>query len=199
MVFEVSLDKDVKTIEAMVEHFKPYVYEAELYGMLPGSLPRLTIGGLLMRLHRLGVVFDVLTPAQQASVTASREKFEALRQEWSVAYDAKMAQELKARFTALGQFLKECEERPRFAAEGYPSAMEKRVMVEVLKDEAQARGKWTDFFNAQYMQIDNRIRRFFIKDTFCWDARVERAYPPDKFWFLYGLPPRPNSRDGAAE
>src|SRR5260221_1821519 len=48
-----DLDRDVKTVEAMAARLKPYIYEEELYGQMPGDPPKLTMAGLLMRLHRL--------------------------------------------------------------------------------------------------------------------------------------------------
>src|SRR5579871_2702207 len=46
-----DLDRDVRTVEQMAARLTPYVYESELYGLMPGDLPKLTVGGLLMRLN----------------------------------------------------------------------------------------------------------------------------------------------------
>lgn len=62
-IFAVDLAQDVRVVAAMAEHLTPYIYEGELYGMLSDpSLPRLTIGGMPMRLARLNALRDQLSP-----------------------------------------------------------------------------------------------------------------------------------------
>src|SRR6202022_2614455 len=51
-----DLDRDVRTLAAMAAGLKTYVYDSELYGLMPGDLPKLTVGGLLMRLRRLPAI-----------------------------------------------------------------------------------------------------------------------------------------------
>jgi hypothetical protein len=183
--FEVDLDRDVRAVEAMAENLTPYIYEEELFGRLDASLPRLTLGGLLMRFHRLEALRDQLTPEQQAVVRKAQQKFEEVRREWPVHYEGKLQHELRSRLVALGQYLQEAEEHPRLGLENFASSMEKRVMVEALKDAAEEQGVWTDELKGTLLSTDNRISRLIERGSFIWDSRVEAAYPPDKFWFLY--------------
>lgn len=196
-LFDVDLNRDVRALEAMTEAetLKRYLYGTELYGHLQdSSLPKLTLGGVLMRLHRLTTLWDRLTPAQQHTIQTATQSFEALRAEWAVHYEAKLLHELKSRQTALGQFLVESEENPRTARENYPSAIEKRVMLELLQDEAERLGVLDKDLKGSLTSLDNRIHRIAEKvDYFIWDSRVEGAYPRDKFWFLYLLPPQKKS------
>lgn len=189
-LFNVDLDKDLRAVEAMAAQLTPYIYESELYGVMPGNLPRLTVGGLLMRFHRLEALRGALTERQRQILDTARHRYSEVRREWPTALDNKMIQELKARFTALSQLMAECEENRRLCRENYPSNMEKRVIIEALKDELEAHGKWTDEFNGALASLDNRIRRVAEKSEFHWDKHVEPAYPREKFWFLYMLPPR---------
>lgn len=191
-VFSVDLDRDVRTLQVMVNNLKDYLLGTELYGVMPGSLPRLTVGGLLMRLNRLTALENQLATEKREALAAARREFEQVRAEWGVAYNGKITHELKARFRALGQFLAECEENPRGCADAYPSAMEKRVMIEALQDEATARSIWTSDMRGTLDTLDNRIHRVADKHPFCWNAKVEGVYPPDKYWFLYLLPQRSN-------
>lgn len=191
-VYEVDLERDVRAAAAMADRLTPYIYESELYGLMPGDLPRLTVGGLLMRLHRLPFLADQLSPTQNDMVREAQRKFDAVRKEWAVAYEGKVKHELTARLVAIGHFINDCGENPRACVDNYPSAMEKRVIAEVLKSEAEARNLWSPDLRSTLTSLDTSLRRLGDKGPFCWDARVELAYPPDRFWFLYVTPRKPS-------
>lgn len=184
-VFEVDLARDVRSVEAMAANLTPYVYEDDLYGILPGDLPRLTLGGLLMRLERLHALSDRLPDPQRHIAEAARHKLDEVRDKWRVHYEKKLVHEARSRMVHLHQFLKEAEENPNRIAPDCPSAMEKRVIVELLKDEATHLGVWTpELANTLYV-IDSQIRHLGEQRDFIWDPSVESAYPREKFWFLY--------------
>jgi hypothetical protein len=188
-VFRFDLERDVRTAHEMAARLVPYIYESELYGQMPGDLPRLTLGGLLMRLHRLSALPDLLTPAQQEALKTGQEQLEQVRKEWPVAYEGKLKQELKARLSSLGQFLSECAESPQHCLDNYPSSIEKRVIAEVLRDEAAARNVLPDELAAAVTNVDNKLRRYVNKGgDFIWDKRLQPAYPRDKYWYLYTTP-----------
>jgi hypothetical protein len=188
-VIRFDLDHDVRTVEAMASRLTPYIYETALYGPMPGDLPRLTVGGLLMRLNRLSAIANLLSPGQQKALDTARRQFDAVRQEWAVAYEARLTQELPSRLTALEQFIADCDESGRRCADLYPSEIEKRVIVEALKDEATARDVLSPAARARLSGIDSQLHRFARPaDHFIWDTRLEPAYPRDKFWFLYVTP-----------
>lgn len=186
--FAFDLNRDVRTVEAMAARLKPYIYEDELYGSMPGDLPKLTIGGLLMRLSRLSALPGLLSPAQQGTVSAAQNQFDGIRKEWGVAYENKLQRELKVRISALDQFFNECADNLRGCADEYPSQVEKRVMVELLKDEASVRSSLPAGLKGGLTALDNKIHRYFDPGDFIWDARLEPAYPKEKYWFLYGKP-----------
>ncbi|MBX3065152.1 MAG: hypothetical protein U0528_07960 [Anaerolineae bacterium] len=182
---EYDLGNDVRALEAMANGLVPYVYEDELYGVMPGNLPRLTVGGLLMRLHRLSALKDQLSPAQRDIVEAAQKKVDDAREQWHVAYTGKIKREFKARVEAIEQYLTECVESVRGCAENYPSSMEKRVIVEQLFQEAVALDELSDDMKKRLPQLDNGIRRFAEPGEFRWDHRLEAVYPRDTYWFLY--------------
>lgn len=190
-VFEVDLTRDVRNVEAMASNLTPYIYEDELFGILPGDLPRLTLGGLLMRLARLDVLADRLPESQQQTAENARRQLDEVREKWRVHYEKKIAHELRSRMVHLRQFLQEVEENPHRLTPDCPSAMEKRVMIELLKDEAMQLGVWTSELAATLYGIDSQIRRLGEQRDFIWDPAVQDAYPRDKFWFLYMAPCAP--------
>ena len=185
-VIRFDLERDVRTAQDMAARLVPYVYESELYGQMPGDLPRLTVGGLLMRLHRLSALVDSLTPSQRAAIKTAQEQLDNVRKEWPVAYEGKLQQEFKARITAVEQFVNECAESPQRCMDGYPSGIEKRVIAEALRDEAAERNALSDELQAALPNVDGRLRRYVKKGgNFVWDKRLEAAYPPEKYWYLY--------------
>lgn len=182
-----DLARDVTVVAAMAAHLTPYLYEDELYGPLAGDLPRLTVGGLLLRLHRLTRLTDSLSTEQQASVQAARANFEAERAQWAVHYEKKLVQELNARLRALEQFMAECTEKIRGCAASYPSQAEKRTIIAHLVAEATARDCLSDTTPARLAQLDQRVRTLFESGDFLInDDRLQVVYPAEEFWWLYG-------------
>ena len=183
--FGYDVERDVRTVEAMASRLTPYVYEDELYGQMPGDLAKLTIGGLLMRLQRLSAIKNQLTPGQQEALRVAEGKLDEVRRQWAVAYEGKIKREFQARMTLLNQFVNECVDNPRNCMENYPQAAEKRVMAQVLADEAQHLNIIADEVKGALTSVDNKLHRYTEPGKFIWDQRLEAAYPKDKYWFLY--------------
>ncbi len=184
-IIQFSVENDVRTVAAMADALTPYVYENELYGTLGGSLPRLTIGGLLMRLQRLSALSSTLTPAQQQIVTRAQAQLDKVRQEWQVAYEGKIERELPSRIQSFGQLLKDCADDPRHCADAYPSEIEKRVIVQNLQTEAETRQTLTPDVARQLRNMDDQLRKYTQPADFIWDARLQAAYAKDAYWYLY--------------
>jgi hypothetical protein len=188
-VFDVDVTKDSRVVTEMVAQFKNYLYGDALFGTMPGTLPKLTVGSLLMRLHRLDALKHRLDAGIQRASEAAQANFLSLRKEWTAHYIGKIKQEMKSRGNALSQYLTDAEENLRSARAEFPAAMEKRVMLEHLKEEAQTLEFWDEDMRNQLGSLDNRIHRVSEKHPFIWQASVAEAYPQDPFWFLYLLPP----------
>lgn len=181
-----DVDKDVRALSAMASNLTPYLYEDELYGHLSGDLPRLTLGGLLLRLYRLRRVDGLLDPEQETQVQDAAINFDAARAEWSVHYKSKLAVELKSRLDALDRYLHDCGEQAQGCVAEYPVQAEKRTMIQHLYDELAQESEVPDDLEARMKQVDNRLRRMLSGDDFVFDARLKSAYPPDQYWWLYG-------------
>ena len=180
-----DLDRDVRTVEQMAARLTPYIYENELYGLMPGDLPKLTVGGLLMRLYRLTTISDQLSSKQQEVVQAAAKRLDDVRREWPVALENKVQREFQARLKAVDQFVNECTESPQSCMDNYPPAAEQRTILQALNDEAAARNYLTDPMRSALQVLDNKLRRYLQPGDFIWDARLKPAYPSDIYWFLY--------------
>jgi hypothetical protein len=184
--FGYDLNLDVRAVEVMANGLVPYVYQDDLYGLTSGNLPKLTLGGLLMRLHRLRQIYGLLTPEQQAVVVQAQAKLDETRTEWHVHVVGKLKREFKARIEAVEQFLNECSDNLRGCAENYLPQTEKRVIIEMLYRELDALNELSDDLIRRLTALDNGLRRFADEKTqFRWDGRLASVYPPEQFWFLY--------------
>lgn len=183
-----DLDRDVRALSAMASNLTPYLYENEVYGYLAGDLPRLTLGGLLLRLHRLTQLENLLNAEQQNSVHNAQLNFESATSEWAVHYESKLQRELHVRLDAMEQFLHDCTDDPQGCVAGYPVEAEKRTMIKHLRDAAEERDIFTDDLRGRMRQLDNKLQRIFHEGRFIFaDERLMAVYPREAFWWLHGM------------
>jgi hypothetical protein len=180
-----DLDRDVRTVDAMASRLTPYIYEDELYGQMPSNLAKLTVGGLLMRLHRLNAIRNLLTPEQQTMVSAAQNKLNEVRRDWAVAYEGKLKREFQARMTSFNQFINESMDNPKLFSENFAAEAEKRAIVQALADDAASMNFMVDDIRGAITTLDNKLHRYLESGDFIWDERLKPAYPKDKYWFLY--------------
>jgi hypothetical protein len=181
-----DLDCDVRSLAAMAAHLTPWLYEDELYGHVGGDLPRLTLGGLLLRLYRLERLGDHLSAAQQLQVQEARAQFELARAQWAVHYEHKLKRELEARVHAFELFLTDCEEDLSACALNYPVQAEKRTIIHHLVQEASALEIFDTQLHTRIREIDRRLRGILREGECLADERLCRVYPRTEFWWLYG-------------
>lgn len=184
-----DLDHDVEVLVAMASSLTPYLYEDEMYGYLGGDMPRLTLGGLLLRLYRLSRLDDHLNADQQVQVQDAHINFDAERSKWAVHYENKLQRELLMRIKALERFLKECAEDPQPCAASYPAQSEKRTMIHHLYQAAEEQNVLLHDTHLRLYEVDGQLRRIFREGEFITDDRLKDIYPPGIFWWLYGYVP----------
>ncbi len=183
-----DIKRELRILEAMVSHLTPYLYEDELFGHIDSQLPKLTIGGLLMRLHRLEGLD--LPGDQRAQVEEARQHFEATRYEWLTHYKAKLEQEINARINSIRWYLDDCVSEPATCDGGWPNEAEKRTMLAHLQTEADAQKTLTTTLRSKIADLDARMRRHCRQEEFFWDEALQVAYPREEFWWLYCRPGR---------
>ena len=180
-----DLNRDVDTAQAMALRLDPFVYESETFGSMPDDFPNLTIGGLLMRLHRLALLGNLLSDEQRAALDTAQQQVDAIKREWRVAYTNKTTHELALRVNEWNQCLNECQQVGDECREMYPSVVEKRVMAQILANEARALNALTPDIEKRLNGIDLQLQDYFKPGGFVWDQRLQPSYPQDHFWFLY--------------
>ncbi|MEB2287477.1 MAG: hypothetical protein OZ934_05150 [Anaerolineae bacterium] len=184
-----DLERDIRVVAAMASSLTPYLYEDELYGYLAGDLPKLTLGGLLLRLYRLTCLEDSLSTEQQTLLHDARINLEAERANWSVHFENKIRRELRARLEALELFMRECDEDAQPCTAHYPTQAEKRTIIYHLAEEASELGILEDDLRARIRHVDQKLRALLREGEFITDKVLRPAYPPEIFWWLYAYVP----------
>jgi len=184
-VFQYDLNHDVHIVQAMASRLVPFVYENEIFGYTPDDLPKLTIGGLLMRLHRLTLLGNLLSDEQRQRLATAQQQVDSVKQEWLVAYTNKTTDELIIRINEWNQFLNECRQNQDECREMYPAMVEKRVMAQVLANEARELNALTPEIEKRLNGIDSQLQGYFKAGSFVWDQRLQGTYPQDQYGFLY--------------
>lgn len=181
-----DLEQNLGILEAMAANLTPYLYEEELFGQISNNLPKLTVGGMLMRLYQLKHLVDALDSEQQQRLHDAEVNIDAARSEWALHYEQKVSQELASRLGALVWYLDDCARDPDTCGSGWLNEAEKRTIVAHLRREAEQLDILADDIKSQIAQVDSRLRRYHRDGDFLWDARLTEVYPRSDFWWLYG-------------
>jgi len=191
-----SLNRDLEEARAMAEGLDDYVQSEMLYGSVQGagifsadsSMPSLTIGGLLLRLHRLQKLEGQMSLEQKAILTVIQTEHDRVRNEWSVHYIQKVSNEADARLRGLEAFFAECDGDPEGCANAYwPEAQRRTILQEIV--DALNKYKMPDSdLDRSLKSHDAQLRRLTEPTDFIWDAKLQPVYPQEKYWWLYAEP-----------
>ena len=183
---EYNIKHNLTALTAMAANLVPYLYEDELFGHLGGNLPKLTVGGLLMRVYQLRHLENQLSAEQQQELHDAVMNWQSERSEWITHYEQKIVRELESRLGALRWHLDDCAKDPGSCNTGWLTEAEKRTMIAHLVVEANEYNILTDELRAEIAHIDSRIRQFHKKGEFMWSSELKAAYPEITYWWLYG-------------
>ncbi|MCB8965950.1 MAG: hypothetical protein H6660_03565 [Ardenticatenaceae bacterium] len=184
------LEQDLNILERMVSYLGEYLLSEETHWeMREPGMPKLTIGGCLMRLHRLHTLQDQLSPTCQEQLNKVTEQFETVLQGSIVRFEEKTHQELHARLHNWVSYFADLS-RHMLVDQGYfADKVDTRVVITAMVDKMQ-----TAPYNLQgqikneVISLDNNLRQRWQTGAFIWDATWQAAYPVTKYWFLYGMP-----------
>ena len=178
---------------AMLEEMEAYLVSSEIFWPLdrqsPAKMPpfpRLTLGGLWLTLNELTVQVAEMSSAQAASCQRIELQMEAIRRKWPVGLERKASQELRSRLNLWGAYLVDLQERTD-TPDHYAGETRYRVMSQHLV-ELSAQQPEVQSLKAKMQELDSLLRSFFIPGAFVWDEKLKNIYPPQPYWYLYGLP-----------
>jgi hypothetical protein len=188
-----SIERDLKELQAMAAALVPYIYEDELYGRVGMNMPSLTVGAVLLRLHRLRALASQLSAAQRTALDQAAAQVDAVKKEWSSHFEKKLLREAEARLRDLMTYTREAKEAPRTAANAYLPEALRRTMVQDILDtlpndtEVVSRAR----------QADSALKNYLEAADFIWSAALQPVYPADKYWWLYKRPRKPDNKADA--
>lgn len=188
-----KLARDLVVLEAMAAGMDEYLRSDVLFWPLRGSdLPRLTLGGYLMRQHRLLELRDLLSMAEQERLVAAIKRYHEAQEEKIVRLEAKAHEELQARLRQWQEYLNEVKNGS--SAAYYPSAVDTRAMIKAITNQLRTSPYQLDEeVPAKVALLDRELSRVWEPGDFVWPFDWQPAYPREEYWWLYG---RPRERAG---
>lgn len=169
--------KDKVFLETGVSELKDYLLSKEIYwpiGARGLSLPRLTIGGILLAQARL--------QARDEKVAAYTAELERMRIKWKVAWENKVIREFKARMRLWSNYFMDYRHDPEQHADAYPYEVRNRVILSMIFMELDK----PPSERIALVQLDNMLRANLLASEFIWEAELQPGFSRDEYWYLYG-------------
>lgn len=187
-----KLHNDLVALEAMAAEMADYLDSDILFWpMTEGDLPRLTLGGYLMRQHRLLGLRDLLSMQEQDRLHRAINQYHKSLEERVVRFENRAHEELEARLRQWRGYLSELKEGASVAY--YESAVEPRAMIEALIAQLRVQPYQLQSEIPQKLALlDRQLRHVWQPGAFIWPNEWKQAYPSEKFWWLYGHPRKKN-------
>ena len=184
------LAQDVATLGAMAGQMAEYLDSEILFWPLGrNNMPMLTLGGYLLREHRLLALPNLLTPEQRAQVDAAILQFNQALADRVVRFEAKAHHELEARLRQWTETLKEMEHGTLQRSSNYATVVETRAMIHALNERLSMPPFRTESrLGQQVALLDTRLQGRWTPGEFVWPPEWHPAYPRGEYWWLYGTP-----------
>lgn len=185
-----KLREDLEILEEMAAEMDSYLKSEVLFWpMAKGGMPRLTLGGYLMRQHRLVELKGLLSDEEKARLDAAVEQFNGALVEKVVRLEQRANQELEARLRQWGEYLNDLARESGSSSAYYATAVEPRVMITALINKLKLPPyRLEPRVPDQVAMYDNNLRRRWDSGEFVWPEAWRAAYPEGSYWYLYGKP-----------
>ncbi len=178
------LEHDLLVMEKIVEGLDDYLRSDATYWTGDPTLPKLTLGGFLMRQERLEKLRDQLPPALLSRLDAISAQFQAQVLDMVTRVERRAHDEIRDRIREWVQDLRGY--RFKEPAE-YANKVDVRVVLKALMTYLQHAPYRLDMDVTEEMaQLDEHLRRRWKSGAFVWPAIYQPAYPPEEYWWLYG-------------
>ena len=183
---------DLLILEEMAANMDAYlVSDAREWTIPRSNMPKLTIGGYLMRQERLLVLEDNLQIEDRARLRAAIKLFDEALVEKVVRFESRAHQELHKRIGEWVSYLRDLGSRASSEVNYYTGIVDTRVVITCLIEKLQQQPYHLEqgVFEEVH-DLDQNLRIRLGEHGFIWDMVWRPAYPQDKYWWLYGCPKR---------
>ena len=180
-----TLNYDLKFLESAAEELKTYLFSDDVYWPLgvnapegASPYPRMTLGWVMLFARRAQN-----KSAEDPDAADLLARIETVQSQWRAAWARKAVHEFAARLKLWQNYLNEYRSNPGAHATNYHYEVKRRLLLELLLPVAK------DLSPEQIellRSLDLALRGHLIPGDFVGDPEDAGAFPPGKFWFLYG-------------
>lgn len=187
---KVKLARDLSILVAMSAEMDTYLDSEVLFWQMSESgMPALTLGGYLMRQHRLLALRNLLTSEERAKLDGAVTSYNKAIAERIVRLENKAHRELGARIRQWSEYLKDVERGVATSKSNYSTVVEARAMLRAIMEQLElAPFSLEERIPQQVTLLDSQLRRHWEAGDFVWPAEWQPAYPQSDYWWLYGKP-----------
>lgn len=184
------LRRDLTILEKMLEILPEYLQSEETHWeMRQPDMPKMTIGGCLMRLNRLDILQDRLEANDRTRVGRAHQTLAAALDDHVVLFEERTHQELHARLSEWVAYLRDLSRHMVSDGEHYADIVDVRVVISAMIDKMrtppyQLQQQVIDEINS----LDQNLRNRWRAGEFVWPNVWQPAYPLEQYWYLYGAP-----------
>lgn len=177
----------------MADEMEAYLLAHQLFRQIVvhtpvGDLqPKMTLGAFIDHYRRLRRRQSALSATQQAELDRIGETWATMKRRYEGRYEELLHQELRSHLDSWNWFLDDCLRQPNRCQEDYPAEVHARARIALLLEELGPQAE-THAEASRVSMLDDRLRRLWQKGRFIWPGEAADAYPPDRYWFLYGYP-----------
>lgn len=184
------LAHDLAILEEMAARMEDYLLSDTLDWTIPrANMPKLTIGGYLMRQERLLALEDQLTESQRTRLHEAIALFNQALHEKVVRYETRAHQELHARISEWMSYVRDMRNRITSEMFYYVGVVDTRVVIEALVDSLKKPPYRLDpQIEMELAGVDQKLKSQLRDHDFIWEPLWQKAYPRQKHWWLYGCP-----------
>lgn len=184
------LAQDLNILEAMVAGLSAYLAsDATHWAMGGDNMPKLTIGGCLMRQERMQLLRNQMSFSDQARLDKSIDEFNSSLENQVVRFEGRAHDELYARLREWTTYLRDATSKMATEQAHYANIVDTRIVITALVNKLSQPPYQLNARLAQDVtQMDTRLKGQWQENEFVLDAVWEKAYEPVEYWWLYGCP-----------
>jgi hypothetical protein len=185
------VEENLSLLAIMLEEIEAFLLSEEIFWPLTAkskreaSLPRLTLGAILLILDELKAQRADLTQTQSIQLEELRGQVERAQLKWPAAIERKAKREYRARLNLWKAYLQDIEQDPEMILD-YAQEVRNRVIISRLS-ECIDRMASTETDESPH-RLDQPIWSLTSPGDFIWDKRLMAVYPSEKYPYLYRQP-----------
>jgi hypothetical protein len=185
-----KLRRDLDVLAAMASEVDDYLKsDVRYWPMAHGDMPKLSLGGFLVRCQRLTRLSHWLNEAEQARLETAVTQFNDAAADKIVRTEKHAHEELGVRARQWASYLNDVQRETHVAAVNYETAVENRLMITALIQFLQNPPYQLDAHVIRNLDtLDRGLRLHWQEGPFVWAEEWAAAYPKEAYWWLYGRP-----------